>query len=191
METTSAAHTGSSLTDSLSHHDSSHKLAESPPSPFLLGLVLVIVGAIGFSPWYVAKKAREAADSPNAEVIFKNARALGRSHMLHPGATGVSSKVQVALQYRMEGKYEDSIREFNDVLVHPQSVEKRALNLLVRGDCFLNLGQYDKALDDFNKSIELVPNDRDAYMERATAYFRMGKKDLYARDLLKARSFNR
>lgn len=152
---------------------------------------MVIVGAIGFSPWYVVKKAREAADSPNADVIFKNARALGRSHMLHPGATGVSSKVQVALQYRMEGKYEDSIREFNDVLVHPQSVEKRALNLLVRGDCFLNLGQYDKALDDFNKSIELVPNDRDAYMERATAYFRMGNKDLYAQDMQKARSFNR
>jgi tetratricopeptide (TPR) repeat protein len=190
VETTSAGHSGQSLTDSLNHHDPAQKPVDSPPSPLVLGIVLVIVGAIGFSPWYVAKKAREEAVDPKLQQLMKNAEAVRRSHILHPGSAGVGIKEQAGLQFRVEGKYQDAISVFDEVLQRPQVKERRALNLLVRGDCYLNLGQYDKALDDFNKSILLVPDDKDAYLERATLYFRTGQKELYENDMATARSLH-
>lgn len=46
-----------------------------------------------------------------------------------------------------------------------------------RGDCNYGIENYEKAVDDYIKSIELDPSNGATYDNAARAYYRMGKKD--------------
>ena len=47
---------------------------------------------------------------------------------------------------------------------------------------YLELAQYQKAIDDYSQVIELNPKDGYAYYCRAEAYEKLGKKDLAEKD---------
>jgi tetratricopeptide (TPR) repeat protein len=47
----------------------------------------------------------------------------------------------------------------------------------------LLVGEYQKAIDDFTKSIELAPSDGNIRRDRSRAYKKLGKPDLAQKDL--------
>ena len=55
-----------------------------------------------------------------------------------------------------------------------------------RGLEYLFKGQYDKAISDFNKAIEINPKYAEAYNNRAAACINLGKKDRACNDWQKA-----
>jgi len=63
-------------------------------------------------------------------------------------------------------------------------------NLIVahndRGNAYGKRGNYEKALEDFNKVIELNPNDPDAWYNRGLTYKHLGKLDAALRDYHRA-----
>lgn len=56
-----------------------------------------------------------------------------------------------------------------------------------RGEAYLNLRQYQKAIEDCSEGIELYPKSGRAYYERALAYAKLGKSDLADKDQQKAK----
>ncbi|MBQ4495451.1 MAG: tetratricopeptide repeat protein, partial [Selenomonadaceae bacterium] len=48
-------------------------------------------------------------------------------------------------------------------------------NLLARGIAYENLGEYDKALADYNKALELVPKDERSQNNRQRVLTKMKK----------------
>jgi len=53
--------------------------------------------------------------------------------------------------------------------------ESKAVTYLKRGNAWLGKGDYDKAISDFNKAIELDPTYADAYFNRGYAYLKQRK----------------
>ncbi|RLG44327.1 MAG: hypothetical protein DRN81_04785 [Thermoproteota archaeon] len=70
------------------------------------------------------------------------------------------------------------------------SKEFEAWELVNRGFSFCNLGQYEKAINDFNKAIEIDPSDAVAYTNRGTAYDNLGQYDKAIDDYNKAIEIN-
>jgi tetratricopeptide (TPR) repeat protein len=56
----------------------------------------------------------------------------------------------------------------------------------VRGTAYLNLGQQQRAIEDYNAVIRLRPDDAKAYNTRGNAYFLQGESNLGCRDVQKA-----
>jgi len=55
-----------------------------------------------------------------------------------------------------------------------------------RGSSYYHKGQYDQAISDFNKALEINPKDADAYSNRGTAYREKGQSDQAIVDFNKA-----
>jgi tetratricopeptide (TPR) repeat protein len=51
---------------------------------------------------------------------------------------------------------------------------------------YFSLGQYDKALDDFNRTLELKPYSGEAYLNRGNLLLITGKKEHDLADLRRA-----
>ena len=56
-----------------------------------------------------------------------------------------------------------------------------------RGLAYGNLGQYERAIQDFDEAIRLDPQDAIAYNNRGVAYQNLGKQELADRDFAKAK----
>jgi tetratricopeptide (TPR) repeat protein len=163
-------------------------LNESPPSPAVFGLVLLIVGAIGFSPWLIAKYARETpAPAKGVGALQQRWRNWQRSNLTQAGVT-FSGAAEKALQLERDQKFEQAIEQYTLLLESPHN---KALNYLGRGKCYLNLKRLDLAISDFTNSIALNPYDGDAYTYRAAAYHRLGQEEKAAIDLTEARKHMR
>jgi tetratricopeptide (TPR) repeat protein len=67
---------------------------------------------------------------------------------------------------------------------YPENAEKYAQ----RGNDYLNAGNADEAIDDYNKAIELSPDIPDAYNNRAVAYFEKHEYNKSWEDVRKAES---
>ena len=57
---------------------------------------------------------------------------------------------------------------------------------LHRGDAYFEKEEYDKAIAEFSRAIELDPNYAEAYYKRGVAYLRKDKYDEAIADLTKA-----
>lgn len=62
-----------------------------------------------------------------------------------------------------------------------------ALEHFRKGQFQLNLEEYDLAVSEFTKSIELNPNFADAYERRGLAYFKMDMQEEAEQDFAKAK----
>ncbi len=79
-----------------------------------------------------------------------------------------------------------SIIIFLLILIPVLALAQTAEEYFDKGLAKYNLGDYRGALQDFNKAIELDPNDANAYYNRSSAKIRLGQKDSGCLDLSKA-----
>ena len=61
---------------------------------------------------------------------------------------------------------------------------------LTKGNEYFDKGMYDKAIEEFNKAIEINPNDANAYNNRGFAYGMIGNLDQAIEDYNKAIEIN-
>lgn len=59
------------------------------------------------------------------------------------------------------------------------------------GHCYMNLQDYDKAIEIYSKAIETTPNSAEAYYSRGLAWFYKGNKDKSCADWHKAHDYGR
>ena len=57
---------------------------------------------------------------------------------------------------------------------------------ITRGGAYYDLGQYERAIQDYNEAIRLDPKDADAYYNRGIAYGKLGRSVEAERDIAKA-----
>lgn len=83
------------------------------------------------------------------------------------------------------GEHERAVRELTDAI----PVEEDDDELLrLRGQQFMKMKEFGRAIADFNKSIELAPDFARSSLEaRAAAYDQLGKKDLARKDRAQAK----
>ena len=161
---------------------------ESPPSPAVFCLVLLVVGAIGFSPWLIAKYARETpAPAKSTLIIQQRFRNWQRANLTRGGAV-LSSAAEKALQLEHDRHFSEAIEQYTVLITGHHNM---ALNYLRRGICYLYMNRYDLAIGDLNNSIAINPDDADAYTYRAAAYHRLGQEEKATSDLLQARKHTR
>ena len=53
---------------------------------------------------------------------------------------------------------------------------------MIAGDTYCKKGEYEKAVEDFSKALELASEFTDAYVKRTLAYFRLGKFECAIQD---------
>ena len=68
--------------------------------------------------------------------------------------------------------------------------QPRLESVIERGNAFQDKGQYDQAISDFNKAIEINPRLADAFYNRGNAYFKKGQPDKAISDYNKAIELN-
>ena len=56
-----------------------------------------------------------------------------------------------------------------------------------RGNAYYDLGQYERAIEDWDEAIRLNPQAADAYYNRGLAYERLGRQEQADRDFAKAK----
>lgn len=71
-------------------------------------------------------------------------------------------------RYYKQGKYEEAVKSYTEFLrLNPKDVK----SLYNRGRAYQELGQTDKALEDFNQVIKEDPNNTNAYLSLANDYY--------------------
>ena len=94
----------------------------------------------------------------------------------------VLTKKKTEREYIFEGRHKEGFNEHSNAN-HPSSITylsdaislnpENELAYLNRGDAYYNLKQYEKAIEDYNKTIELDPENVIAYGRRGDAYGRL------------------
>jgi len=79
------------------------------------------------------------------------------------------------LTFHQIGIWKNSIRLWDSVV--EQRPERIQLAYYFRGLAFENMGQFEKAIEDFDRAIALDPYFRDAFLNRGTAFENMGRFD--------------
>ncbi|MTJ53454.1 serine protease [Anabaena sp. UHCC 0253] len=96
--------------------------------------------------------------------------------------------------YLVKGLMLERLKEYQNALstlsvgIEEAKTEKKENFLLyaLRGQIFLQLQQYDKAINDYNQSIDIYPQNTNAYNSRGIAYSKQGKTDLAIDDYTQA-----
>lgn len=83
-------------------------------------------------------------------------------------------------------RYEDAIRAFTQVIQIKRDYTVVAVVYTNRGLAYYNKGQYDQAIKDYNKAIEIDPGNAVAYINRGFAYRNKGQYDQAIKDYTKA-----
>jgi len=111
----------------------------------------------------------------------------------------VISNYKQGVELRKNGKWEQSIDIFNKAIGIPIEAtmdddDKQEINLTAgllhqRSYAYKGLGQFDKALEDLNKALELAPNSAMIWESRAYVYKGLKQFDKALEDLNKALKF--
>ncbi len=169
---------------------------EKPPSPWLLGSVVAVVIAIGFSPWLLTKMAREAPAMPPSQkgADMSSPQNWGvvakwhNSRLMHNNLN-LATQSAYAARMQRERKFGTAVKAYTKLI---QGTGKyRAENYIFRGNAYLSLGRYDLAVSDFNNAIAIDPVEPDAFRGRSEAYTKLGKTDLAQRDMNQSMMLNR
>ena len=98
----------------------------------------------------------------------------------------VQGYLQSGISAQMENKLDDAITYYNEVISLDPDSPILAETLAVRGYLYANKREYDLALADWTKAIDLDPEDAGVYRNRGTAYLFKGDFDSAIQDLNKA-----
>ena len=87
-----------------------------------------------------------------------------------PSPTTIMEQLNRALALHLSGNFESAIIECTAVLKRD---EKLASAWMLRGAAYAGLKRYKEALADYNRSLELRPDDSDTLNNRGSAYFKL------------------
>lgn len=169
--------------------------AETPPSPLLLGFVVAIVVAIGFSPWLLTRMARETLATPpvvkqvdmTAPSNWSVDAKWHHSHLLQNNFNLINH-AQYAAQMQRERKFAKAVEAYT--LLIEGTGKFRAQNYTNRGRAYMSLHRYDLAIADFNNAIALDPVEADAFRGRSEAYRELGQTALAQQDMNQSMKLN-
>ena len=123
-----------------------------------------------------SKEAEEAATNKQAQITSEKTIATLLDY------NEVLTKKKTEREYIFEGRHKEGFNEHSNAN-HPSSITylsdaislnpENELAYLNRGDAYYNLKQYEKAIEDYNKTIELDPENVIAYGRRGDAYGRL------------------
>ncbi|CAF2646097.1 unnamed protein product [Rotaria sp. Silwood2] len=81
-----------------------------------------------------------------------------------------------------QGHFQEAIDRYTDAIniLHDQQLNETIKNDLTkcysnRSQCYINLGQYDDAIEDATRALEYTPSDQKSLYRRANAFERLGK----------------
>jgi len=81
----------------------------------------------------------------------------------------------IGITYRRMGEYETAIEYFDKAItLNPADIQNDYIN---RGNARSGLRQYDMALADYEKALEIKPNNGAAVFNRGIVYERLGRTD--------------
>jgi hypothetical protein len=106
---------------------------------------------------------------------------LGKKVLLPAGIAVLT--IMAILSWRQCGYWKNSFELNRHIL---QITKDGAFAHNLRGVNYCELGQYQPAIDEFNKAIRLAPDYASAYNNRGVIYFMQGNKELGCRDAKKA-----
>ena len=87
--------------------------------------------------------------------------------------------------------FDEAIEICSQIINHPDAGDEiKADTLLNRANSYDNKGEYDRAIQDYDKAIELNPNDAEAYNNRGVAYENKEEYDRAIQDFDKAIELN-
>lgn len=94
-----------------------------------------------------------------SESLFKGLSIIDHSNWYYRAALGAI--------YQKQKLYEDAIAEYSMALtINDQEIT----SLANRGECYMRLENYPRALDDFSRAVELDPEGKNNWARRARAY---------------------
>jgi tetratricopeptide (TPR) repeat protein len=185
----------SSTTDTKAVQQRNFVEIDKPPSPLLLGAVLLVVGAIGFSPWFIVKMAREAppvkAAAPIDTTQPNNWDIDAKWHHSHLFENHLNyiTQARMGAQYQREKKFVKAAEAYTRLLEERST--NKAVNYTGRGNAYLSLGRYDLAVSDFSSAIGIDPVEAsEAYRGRSEAYKALGQQKLSDDDMMKSMRLN-
>lgn len=123
----------------------------------LMGLfVAVAVVLIGILVWYVVRqsqtaKADQAIALADVEQNDSIALSLYEDAATHGTKSGDRAKIEVAIRLYKDGKYEDAVK-YLDGASSSSEVVATGIEML-KGDCYVNLKNYDAAIKAYNAAI--------------------------------------
>lgn len=126
-------------------------------SKIILGLsLLVLCVIVAILIWFfVAKSGSAKADEAIARADVEQNDSIAMVKYQEAAEMGYKSgnraKLEVAIRYYQEGKYQEALDYLKDASIDDKVVAAGALTL--EGDCYVNLKEYDKALSAFDKAI--------------------------------------
>ncbi len=82
--------------------------------------------------------------------------------------------------------WKNGITLYSDILAHSHHPFNIALSLINRAEAYTDKGLPEKALEDLNRALSILPDYGPAYLDRAKAYFELKKYDQARDDLHQA-----
>jgi tetratricopeptide (TPR) repeat protein len=141
---------------------------------------------------YVVRLARAQAYFGKGDLkeAYKDLDEVLRSDVAEGEMLASSLQLRGVLNLR-QGRERLALRDFTEAIKTPhQNDSLRSVCFANRGIAFINSGNFDSAVSDLNKAIELDPRSGFAYAGRGLAYLRKDKVEAARRDASKALSLN-
>jgi Tfp pilus assembly protein PilF len=141
---------------------------------------------------YVVRLARAQAYFGKGDVkaAYKDLNEILRSDLAGGEMLASGLQLRGVLNLR-QGRRSLALKDFTAAIKTPhQNDSLRSVCFANRGIAFINMGNFDSAVSDLNKAIELDPRSSFAYAGRGLAYLRKDKVELARRDGAKALSLN-
>lgn len=91
----------------------------------------------------------------------------------------LSASQQVGLAYLKKKNWREAIEAYTKVTAHSKSSEDLLSAYLNMGFCYGQIGEYDKAINNYNQAIKLDTKNQKAHYNRALNYYYWYKKKRY------------
>ncbi len=138
------------------------------PSLVLMWLILLVMAAIAFCPWFLAKRENKAF----TEIPIEKRTSPWQADRLVLDPKNWSQIFAEAVKLERQGRYGEAMRSYTTLLHVSQN---KANILFYRGRCHAKMNEFDSAIADFSAAIKQYP-DADFYEARANAYRAIGEE---------------